>query len=97
MPCRPSPLKSQPTGRHGEAGRRRPWLLSFRVHPPHPCHAPPEPNPQGGSEKLGDEDLEAVLDKLVKMLAYISGEVLQYHGTGIGCWCPWDGWQSMPR
>ncbi len=28
---------------------------------------------QGGSEKLGDEDLEAVLDKVVKMLAYISG------------------------
>lgn len=29
---------------------------------------------QGGSEKLGDEDLEAVLDKVVRMLAYISGE-----------------------
>jgi cullin 1 len=29
---------------------------------------------KGGSEKLGDEDLEGVLDKVVKMLAYISGE-----------------------
>lgn len=28
---------------------------------------------QGGSEKLGDEDLELVLDKLVRLLAYISG------------------------
>jgi hypothetical protein len=35
---------------------------------------PPHTVPQGGSEKLGDEDLEAVLDKVVRMLAYISGE-----------------------
>jgi len=34
---------------------------------------------QGGSEKLGDEDLEMVLDKLVRLLAYISGK------PGLGC------------
>ncbi|KAI3437587.1 hypothetical protein D9Q98_000040 [Chlorella vulgaris] len=31
---------------------------------------------KGGSEKLGDEDLEGVLDKVVKMLAYISDKDL---------------------
>ncbi|KAL4451507.1 hypothetical protein ABPG75_007169 [Micractinium tetrahymenae] len=31
---------------------------------------------KGGSEKLGDKDLEAVLDKVVKMLAYISDKDL---------------------
>lgn len=37
-----------------------PFCLSYRLA-------------QGGSEKLGDEDLEMVLDKLVRLLAYISG------------------------
>lgn len=53
---------------------------------------PPLPTPllsvrclalQGGSEKLGDEDLEAVLDKVVKMLAYISGATLSCLGWKI--------------
>lgn len=31
---------------------------------------------QGGGEKLSDEDLEGVLDKVVKLLAYISDKDL---------------------
>ena len=42
---------------------------------------------KGGSEKLGDEDLEAVLDKVVKMLAYISGGC----GGGVNVWMCWGG------
>ena len=45
---------------------------------------------QGGSEKLGDEDLEAVLDKLVKMLAYISG-AMAVGGGGARGGGPWVG------
>lgn len=52
-----------------------PWLV---LPPLTPHTSLPLTLQQGGSEKLGDEDLEGVLDKVVKMLAYISGK-----------WVPW--------
>ena len=32
--------------------------------------------PQGGAEKLSDEDIEATLEKVIKLLAFISDKVL---------------------
>ena len=33
------------------------------------------PHPQGGAEKLSDEDIEATLEKVIKLLAFISDKV----------------------
>ncbi len=46
---------------------------------------------QGGSEKLGDEDLEMVLDKLVRLLAYISGKYGMREVLGRVCRLVWRG------
>jgi len=34
-------------------------------------------HPQGGAEKLSDEDIEATLEKVIKLLAFISDKVPQ--------------------
>lgn len=46
-----------------------PLLLSFFAHP---CYHSNPSLPQGGSEKLFDEAIDASLDKVVKLLAYLS-------------------------
>ena len=60
----------------GAASVHRPARLAPPRTPltPTPPHSPPPP--QGGSEKLSDEAIEESLEKVVKLLAYVSDKDL---------------------